>query len=108
MAGQSLTPSGQGAQGGGLSWGHILNTISGGLFGGGHKEDQVEKHQREEDQQLHDIGMETPGHRDATGAGEPHAQITHPALKNIMAQLSEKDEEAPMGGGKGRYMGKKG
>lgn len=98
------------SSGGSGFWSQLFDKATGGMFGGKEAKDNAKKspeelnpqnkgmekeHQKSEEDHLLDSSENTHAH-----------EGMHPILKNIMAQLSEKNAEAPTGG-KGRYMGMK-
>ncbi|HET9870478.1 MAG TPA: hypothetical protein VFR02_08285 [bacterium] len=72
----------------GSIWGHIADAFL-GKSRDKSKEDPIEFHQRREGEELHDIGMEDG--KPIEKAPGTTSEITHPVLKNIMAQLSMGD-----------------
>ncbi len=110
--GISITPSN--SEPSGSIWSHILNGMSGGLFGKDRKEDPTEYHNRRTDEEMpegHGTGASAHPQHDQQSSTQnenrSHESVTHPVLKTILSKLNEKDGEAPMGGGKGRYTGMK-
>ena len=84
--------------------GFFDSLMSGTLFGGKGKAAKSE-----EEHLMDDVPKEGKESAKPSQTATPveKTEISHPVLKGIMAQLNEKDDEAPMGGCKGRYMGKK-
>lgn len=86
-------------------WGQIFDKATGGLFG--HKQSPIEKHQsRVKEEDPEHLMDDTPVKGKDNKKTTMNTSVEHPVLSQIMAQLNEQDEDAPMGG-KGRYTGMK-